>query len=249
MKNLWNEGTATVGLWCSLADPAVLELAARAGYDYVTVDLQHGFNTWTSLVGTLRALRQTPTTVLVRVPSTDPAGIMRALDLGADGIVVPMVEDAETARSIVEACRYPAVPDTGGHLDRSATGGRSYGPIWADHDGPTDLAAANREVICIVQIETARGFENAHEIASTPGIDVVYVGPYDLAYSTGHGGATYRNDPKVAAMIQRVMDVAAETGVVAGMHCDGPEMVAHWRARGARMLTSALDTKIGRAHV
>ncbi len=239
-RDLWAQDRAVTGLWCAFGDPVLLELAGRAGYDYVTVDLQHGFNTWDSLPHTLRVLRATDATVLVRVQACDSAQITRALDLGADGVVVPMVEDAASARRAVAACRYPTT------RPGAVAGTRSYGPVWADHDGPGDRDLASDGAVCVLQIETAAGVENLEDIVSTPGVDVAYVGPYDLALSYGRGGETYRDSPFMAERIEHVLKVADQAGIVAGMHCDGPEMVAHWRARGARMLTAALDTTVVR---
>lgn len=240
LKERWAAGDAVVGLWGSIGDPVVLEIEARAGYDYVTVDLQHGFNTWASLPGTLRVLRGTGAAVLVRVQSCDPVQITRALDLGADGVVVPMIESADEARAAVAAVRYPTT------VPGAVSGTRSYGPVWADHDTLAGTGPLGDDKVCVLQIETARALAAIEEIVAVPGVDVAYVGPYDLALSSGLGGRTYRDSPEIAAMVQRVLDVAAAAGVVAGMHCDGPPMVGEWRARGARMLTVALDTTVVR---
>jgi 4-hydroxy-2-oxoheptanedioate aldolase len=206
----------------------------------VTVDLQHGLNTWHSLPQTLRVLRGTGTTVLVRVQTADPVQVTRALDLGADGVVVPMVEDAATAAAVVAACRYPSPREGAPH------GERSYGPVWADHDGPGVPEEVSDSAVCVLQLETATAVANLAEIVAVPGVHAAYVGPYDLALSHGRGGETYRDSPTMAALIEQVITAADAAGIVGGMHCDGPEMVAHWRARGARMLTAALDTTVVR---
>jgi 4-hydroxy-2-oxoheptanedioate aldolase len=240
LARTWAEGGAATGLWCALGDTAVLELAARAGFDYVTVDLQHGLNTWHSLPLTLRVLRATGTTVLVRVQTADPVQVTRALDLGADGVVVPMVEDAATVAAVVAACRYPST------RPGAPFGDRSYGPVWADHDGVGDPEESSERAVCVVQLETAKAVANLEEIVAVPGLHAAYVGPYDLALSHGRGGETYRDSPVMAELAERVVTAADRAGIVGGMHCDGPEMVAHWRRRGARMLTASLDTAVVR---
>lgn len=240
LKEVWRAGGATTGLWCAFGDPALLELQARAGYDYVTVDLQHGLNTWATLPGTLRVLRYTTPTVLVRVQTPDPVQITRALDLGADGVVVPMVETAEQARAAVAACRYPTT--TPGVV----AGTRSFGPVWADHDGVRPHDEVSEQAVCVLQIESAAAVENLDEIVAVPGVDVAYVGPYDLAISLGRTGRTYRDSPEMEEVMRHVVETADRAGIVAGMHCDGPEMAAYWRERGARMLTAALDTTVVR---
>ncbi len=240
LRERWAAGEAVVGLWGSFGDPVLLEVEARAGYDYLTVDLQHGFNTWASLPGTLRVLQGAGAAVLVRVQSCDPVQITRALDLGADGGVGPMIGSADEARTAVAACRYPST------VPGAVSGTRSYGPIWADHDTLAGTGPLGDDQVCVLQIETAGALAVIDEIVAVPGVDVAYVGPYDLALSSGLGGRTYRDSPEIEAMVQRVLDAAAAAGIVAGMHCDGPSMVGEWRARGARMLTAALDTTVVR---
>lgn len=236
MKELWSKNEYGIGLWCTFDDPKITNLAAHAGFDYLTVDLQHGFNTWANLNETLRALHGSEPTVLVRVPANREEFVTRALDAGADGVVVPMVESAEDAKLAVDSALYPSV-------DPSLTGGRrSFGPLWADYDASMDTDAVNRRTVVAVQIETAKGLENVREIAAVPGVSALYVGPYDLALSLGYGGQTYRENAVIHEAIDHVIAVANEFGLAMGMHCNGPEMAAYWKGRGALMLTSALDT-------
>lgn len=239
MKQLWQAGGVAHGVWTTLADPVAVALAARAGFDYTCIDLQHGLATLRELPTMLRYLAGTGTTPVVRVPACDTAAITRVLDLGATGVVVPMVDTPEQAAAAVEALRYPASP--GSH----AVGGRrSWGPVFADLDGAPAPDAANDAAICIVMVETPQGFAHVDEIAAVPGVDVLYVGPYDLALSSGHGQVTYRDDPEVEAMIQHVVDTALAHGLVPAVHCTDLRMVHDWRDRGARMLTTCLDTTV-----
>lgn len=241
MKQLWRSGGTALGVWTTLADPVAVGLAARAGYDYTCIDLQHGMVTASTLPVVLRFLAGSGTTPIVRVPSCDAAAVGRALDVGAQGVVVPMVEDAEQAAAAVAALRYPPMPG-----EPARPGRRSWGPVFADLDpvpGPTD---ADAEAVCVVMVETPGAFDDVAAIAAVPGVDAVYVGPYDLALSTGHGQVTYRDDPEVEAMIQHVVDTALKAGKVAAVHCTDLAMVHEWRRRGARMLTTGLDTTIVR---
>ena len=123
----------------------------------------------------LQAISQTDTVPVVRVPWNDPATIMRALDLGAYGIIVPLVNTAEEAAKAVAACRYPPV------------GMRSSGPVRAVHYGGADyLAKANDEIVVMAMIETKEGLANLDAICATPGLDAVYIGPADLSFALGH---------------------------------------------------------------
>lgn len=239
LHETWAAGEAATGMWCAFGDAALLELVARSGYDYVTVDTQHGLNTWASLPATLRALRGTGAQVLVRVQGPDPTQVSRALDLGADGVVVPMVDTAQQVLDVVAACRYPGSAD-------GVEGSRSYGPVFADHDVTRPNLGIAIDPVCVVQIESRAAYENLDEILAVPGLDVAYVGPYDLAIGLGHRGRTYRDCPEMDEVISDVVSRTVAAGVVAGMHCDGPEMVGYWRERGASMLTAALDTTVVR---
>lgn len=241
MKSKWQRGETAIGLWCAFGDTGILELAALSDFDYVTVDLQHGLSTWSSLPDVLRILKGKGPTVLVRVPANNFDYIGRALDLGADGVVVPMVDTADEAAAAVRACHYPRRNSAA-----SRNGYRSFGPVYADHDGVRDTDLINDDVICVLQVETQQGLENVGAIAGVPGVDVVYVGPYDLALSTGRGGETYRNNIEIDSDICSVIAAAQKSGIAMGMHCDGPEMAAYWANKGAAMITAALDTAIVR---
>ncbi|MDR2566193.1 MAG: hypothetical protein LBC97_09105 [Bifidobacteriaceae bacterium] len=239
MRDVWNSGGVAYGAWTTIADPVAVTLVARGGFDYTCVDLQHGMATFGELPTILRYLMGTGTTRLVRVPSSAAAPITRALDLGAQGVVVPMVEDAEEAARAVAAARYPALPGA-----PETHGRRSWGPIFWDLGEAPGPAEANEEVIVVVMIETPGAFAQIERIAAVPGVDVLYVGPYDFALSSGYGQATYRDNAEVEQRMRRVVDVALEHGKIPAVHCTDLQMVRDWRERGARMLTACLDTTV-----
>jgi 4-hydroxy-2-oxoheptanedioate aldolase len=211
---------------------SVAELIAGLAYDYIVVDLQHGVATFADLPVMAQVMRGAGTAPLIRVPSNDPAQIMRALDCGAAGVVVPLTGSAAEARAAVEPCRFPP------------TGTRSWGPMWGyvRSDGALSPQEQDAQAICLVQIETAGAVEALDEIVATPGIDGVYIGPNDLALACGYGRQTYRDSPEVASLIQRVIDACRSAGVAAGLHCSDPAMGRDWVARGATMVTIAQDT-------
>lgn len=233
VRAAWAAGGTARGVWSTLPDPVMAELLGRAGYDYVCVDLQHGMAGPGTVVPLLQALRHCPTTALVRVPALDPDLMMRALDLGAGGVVVPMVDTPEQAAAAVAACTYPP------------GGTRSWGPMWGDLDGGAPLPAeADAARLVVVMVETAEGLRNVEAIAAVPGVDAVYVGPNDLALSLGHGRATYTTSPAVHAALDRVVAATAAAGTATGLHCATPEMAAYWAERGVRLLTVATDTTL-----
>ena len=230
----WQDDRAAVGLWSGLADPVVAELLAATAFDYVCLDLQHGAATYADLPTLCQAMRAAGRAPLVRVPWNEPVHVMRALDSGAAGVLVPMVDSADDARRAVAACRFPP------------TGARSWGPMWGDvrADGALPPAEQDAAVLCAVMVETQAGVDALEEIVAVPGVDAVYVGPNDLALSCGYGRATYRDSPDVDALLQRVVDVCRAAGVVAGLHCSDTDMALQWAGRGMRMVTAATDTTL-----
>lgn len=220
-----------VGYWVVLDAPVATERLARLGYDYVTLDGQHGLIGHAGLLSNLMAIDAGGRSVgIVRVESGDPAVIGRALDYGAGGVIVPLVDTAEDAAGAVSAARYPA------------GGRRSYGPMRSSlRIGPTP-AEADETVVVLAMIETAGGLENIDEICATPGLDGVYVGPSDLCLAVG---GRFPNDPAVAdafeTALERIRTAAAAAGIAAGIHNPGGEQAARRLAEGFTFATVASD--------
>jgi 4-hydroxy-2-oxoheptanedioate aldolase len=237
LRDLWSRDLPAFGLWSSLTDPTVAELLAGSAFDYVCVDLQHGVATFSELPTVLQAMRAAGHAPIVRVPWNDPASIMRALDVGANAVLVPMVNSADDARRAATSCAFP--PE----------GTRSWGPMWGDvrADGALPPTVQNEAAICLVMVETQAAVDALKEIVSVPGVDGVYIGPNDLALGCGFGRATYRDSADVDALIQQIITTCREAGVVAGLHCSDVDMAVHWSQRGAQLLTSAQDTALLRA--
>jgi 4-hydroxy-2-oxoheptanedioate aldolase len=234
LRGLWSNQLPAYGVWSVLADPIVAELLAASAFDYVCVDLQHGAATFSELPGLLLAMRSAGRAPLVRVPWNDPAGIMRALDVGAAAVLVPMVDSAADAVRAATACRFP--PE----------GRRSWGPMWGDvrADGALPPADQDSAAICLVMVETRAGVDALQEIVRVPGVDGVYIGPNDLALGCGLGRATYRDSAEVDDLIQHIVRTCRDAGVITGLHCSDVEMAAHWAGRGVRMLTAGQDTAL-----
>src|SRR5262249_8577474 len=160
--------------WLSVSHGFTAEVMARQGFDALCVDMQHGLTDLNSLWPMLQAISQTETVPVVRVPWNEPAVIMRALDMGAYAIIVPLINTAEEAAAAVSACRYPPV------------GSRSSGPLRAAlYGGANYQAEANGEIVVLAMIETKEGLANLESICATPGLDGIYIGPADLSYALG----------------------------------------------------------------
>ncbi len=233
LKAAWSVGAKTVGIWNKVSDPIVAGAVAELGFDFACIDLQHGFAGPESLPILIQAMRGTTTRLLVRVPWNDPPSIMRALDSGAEGVIVPMVSSASEAAAAAAACRYPPL------------GVRSWGQMQAEALSTAESPeAANERVVCAVMIETADGLENLDEIVAVPGVDAVYIGPNDLALSLGLGRATYLTSSEMRGHIETILAKCRNAGVVAGIHCASPEMTREWADAGFQMLTGATDLEL-----
>jgi len=227
----WREGRQTIGCWLSLGNAYSAEMMARLGFDWVCVDLQHGLLDYQDLKYMLPAISTTDVTPLVRVPWNEPYEIMKALDAGAYGVIVPMVNSREEAQQAVAACRYP--PD----------GSRSFGPIRAALYGGRGYAAeANDEMACIAMIETVDGIENLEEIVSTPGLDGVYIGPSDLALALGLPPIGDNDDPGHAATVQKILEACRSHGVAAGIHTSSVAFTRRYLEAGFNFVTLGTDS-------
>jgi len=238
IKQMWRDGkSATLG-WLSVSHGFTAEIMARQGFDALCVDLQHGTSEMNDVLPMLQAISQTDTVPVVRVAWNDPAAIMKALDLGAYGIIVPLVNTAEEAAKAVAACRYMPV------------GMRSSGPVRAMHYGGADYAAnANDEIIVMAMIETQEGLANLEAICATPGLDAVYIGPADLSYALGLAPRADNPDATHLATCDKILEAAHKHGIKAVMHCAGAEFAAGAVKRGFDMvmLTSDLHSMIAGA--
>ncbi|MEI8238182.1 MAG: aldolase/citrate lyase family protein [Actinomycetota bacterium] len=228
LRHIWNNGGVALGAWIMLREPLLAEAAARAGYDFVCVDLQHGACDFEHLASMVQAIELGGSTPLARVPWNEPWMIGRALDNGTAGVIVPMVNTAEEAAAAVAACRY--APD----------GSRSVGSVAASGRHPNYVAEANQHVLCIVMIETMQAVANIDEILSVPGIDAVYIGPADLSLTLGLRGTSDQTDPRFYDALQIVVHACHHHGVVPGIH--GNAAVAARRvAAGFQLMSVTSD--------
>ena len=217
-------GRPTCGIWGAGPSALTAETMGRSGLDWVLLDLQHGAVTDADLLPVVQAIELGGSKALVRVAKNDPALIMRALDLGAIGVVVPMVNTAEEARAAASATRYPPA------------GTRSFGPIRRFYG----LDAASASTTCLVMIETAEALANLEDIAATPGVDGLFVGPVDLGLALGAGLQMGAN-PIVDDAITRVIAVARAHGLIAGAAGLNPQHAEALLAAGARLVTLGSD--------
>ena len=222
----WRRGEQTIGCWLSLANTYTAEAIARLGFDWVCIDLQHGMVDYTDLRGMLPAISNTDTTPLVRVPWNEPYEIMKVLDAGAWGVIVPMINNREEAERAVAACRYP--PD----------GQRSFGPMRAALASRMSYAKnANSQIACLAMIETRQGIDNLEEIVSTPGLDGIYIGPADLALALGLPPTGDQPQPEHLEVVKRILAACQQQGIAAGIHTSSLEYTQKYLELGFHFVT------------
>ena len=209
------------------------EIFAETGVDYVCVDQQHGVIDYDSMVPMFQAIRAEGTAPITRVLSNDPFLIMKALDAGAWGVIVPLINDAEDAARAVSACRYPP------------RGIRSYGPVRAAGViGSRDPEELGGEVVCLVMVETGEALERVDEIAGTPGLDGIYIGPSDLALSLGLTPTLDVKQSEHAEAVERIRDACHRNGIAAGIHAPSGEWARKHAEAGFDMVTVATDASL-----
>ncbi|PKP85617.1 MAG: hypothetical protein CVT80_01605 [Alphaproteobacteria bacterium HGW-Alphaproteobacteria-2] len=213
-----------LGTFVKLRDPAVIEILAAAGLDFVILDGEHAPFGRESIELAMLAARAARLPALVRVPEGSKTWVATALDCGAAGIMVPHVSDVETAERLARLMRF----DTGGRGANTATRAAGYG----SRDVATHLAAARDETLLICQIEDRAGAASAADIAAVDGVDALFLGPVDLSVSLGAAGP---NDPAVQATCAEVLRIAEVQGVAGGLYLGAPQGLAAARAAGVTL--------------
>ncbi|MSQ42043.1 MAG: 2,4-dihydroxyhept-2-ene-1,7-dioic acid aldolase [Dehalococcoidia bacterium] len=226
----WRAGQQSVGAWLTVNSSFSAEVLAHQGFDWLCIDIQHGLIDYADAVAMLTAISTTATIPFVRVPWNEPATIMKVLDAGAYGVVVPLVNNRAEAERAVAACRYPP------------RGIRSSGPARATlYAGADYQRGANDEIACIVMIETAEALDHLDEIMATPGVDAAYIGPSDLAYALGLEATGDNSDPRHAEAVRRIFEAAKRHGVAPGIHTGSVAFTTRYLQMGFQMVTLGTD--------
>jgi 4-hydroxy-2-oxoheptanedioate aldolase len=226
-----------IGLWMGLANAYTAEICALAGFDWLVIDGEHAPNDLRSIQAQLQTLAAYPAShPVARVPVGDTALIKQYLDLGAQNILVPMVDTAEQAAALVQAMRYPQDDGLGGV--RGMAGARAS--RWGHH--ADYFQRANDEVCLLVQVESREALKNLDAIAATPGVDGVFIGPADLSASMGHVGNAAH--PEVQAAIADAIARILQAGKAPGILTPDRSLAAHYLKLGAVFVAVGLDTQI-----
>ena len=231
LKARLEAGDSIYGAWIGSGSPGNAELLGHVGFDFLVVDQEHGAGELSDAVDALRAVESSGTPCVVRAPWNDPIWLKRLLDAGAKSVMIPSIETAAAAKAAVSACRYPP----------QGTRGYAAGVVRASTFGfePGYVDKANRNLLIVLQIESAAAVEHAAEICAVEGVDVVFIGVNDLAGSIGR--LEQLDHPDVRSLVRRAEDVILASGRPMGTV---PSAGASWQelfARGYRMVVGPHD--------
>lgn len=235
LKTIFAAGRPAINGWLSIGNPFTAEIMAAQGYDCVTIDIQHGALDYASVLPMLQAVRASGVVPMARVPWREPGIIMKALDAGALGIICPMISSVAEAAEFVSYMRYPPL------------GQRSFGPTRATIAYGGYDVSANEEVLALAMIETREGMERVEEIAATPGLDGIYIGPADLTLGTQNGRLAPgfdREEDEMIALIKRILGACKTNGILACLHCGTPDYAARAVGWGFDLTTVSGDSRL-----
>ncbi|HBK61621.1 MAG TPA: 4-hydroxy-2-oxovalerate aldolase [Firmicutes bacterium] len=225
------QGRTSVGVFISSGAPSIVETVGVSGYDFVIIDSEHGSTDVGVVEHLIRAAETVNVTPLVRIADISRTNILRVLDLGAMGILVPMLETAEQAMDAVAYSKYPPFWPNGRRGVAFRRAGR-YGDINA-----VDFFKwANDQCIVAIQIETRAGMENLSEILKVDGIDLVFIGPSDLSQSLGYPGNA--NHPDVKAAVRSIAEASMKAGKIAAVMPTSPGDVEEYLRMGVQCILS-----------
>jgi len=232
-------GETVFSAWCPGGSPLVAETIAREGFPAVILDSQHGLWDMAALITGIGAVHHARAAPGVRIPLNDYAMCSRVLDCGAEAIVAPMINTEADARAFAAAAKYPPV------------GERSWGPLRAmPLQGRTVtteyLREANEGTLTMAMIETRTALDNIDAIAATPGIDALFIGPYDLSTALSGGKAQDIHAPEVDRAIDRIRDAAVKAGKIPGIYCRDAARARAMAERGFKFIPVASDLGIVR---
>jgi 4-hydroxy-2-oxoheptanedioate aldolase len=233
IKKRIGEGKVSLGFVCRSLSAPLVEIVGLSGFDFVWIDMEHTSAGFGIVEDLCRAADATGLEVIVRVPDKNPSNILRALECGAGVVNVPQIEERSQAEAVVRAAKYHPIGERG---FCSSSRGTHYGL-----GGPVVdvFAAANERVMTMIQIESARGVDNAEDICSVSGLDIVFVGLADLSQSLGVLGQL--DHPELLASARRVLQAARTNGKITAMLTQNPVEAKMWAGEGVGLICCGVD--------
>ena len=233
LKQGLREGRLQVGTFVvEFRQPAVMQLLANAGFDFVLIDNEHGAFSMESVAELSRAAVRLAITPIVRIPDIAYPYIAQTLDVGAQGIMVPRVTSVEQVREVVDRMRYPPLGVRGSALERGLTGFKS-GPVGEV------IESLHAETMLVIQVETRQAVEAIDQIAAVPGVDAALIGPNDLSISLGVPGQI--DHPMLHKAIETTIAACQCTVVWSAIHISDLKLAAYWAGKGMRMVSTGSE--------
>lgn len=235
LKKRIEQGNILLGPFMKLPSPAVVEIMGLAGFDYVIIDCEHGPLNMVEAENMIRAAKICGMGSVVRVTENNATMISRALDIGADAVQVPQVSNRRDAESVVRAAKFSPLGERGVCRYVRAAG-------YTSLSKKEYFAKANKETMVIIHIEGQEGLDNINEILEVEGIDIIFIGPYDLSQSLGVTGEV--NNPLVEEKMREVIEKSQKKGKWVGTFVDDLDSANKWRKLGVKYISYAVDVGI-----
>lgn len=234
LKKRLKNGETLLGSFVTMNNPDGAEILAMTGFDFLVIDCEHGPMSVESATDLIRAGEVRGVPSIVRVKDSEAATILRSLDIGAAGVQVPQVGSGEIAAAVADAAHYYPLGHRGLAMPRAADFGRMQVEEY--------FQKTREELLVIAQCESAEGLENLEAVAATPGIDVVFLGPFDLSHSLGIPGRV--EDPQIKAAERKIVEVCEKNGKAAGIFAVNGDASKVRAEEGFRYVTLATDAMI-----
>lgn len=233
LKEKINKGKDVYGTWCLIPSPEVINIISKAGLDFVLIDMEHGLIDFTILEHMVIAAEAENCEAIIRVSTTDEIEILKALETGASGVIVPHVESVEDREKAMSFMKYPPL------------GMRGFSPFARAGGYTTKLnhtTNENKRILTGILIEGQNGIENIKEIIDDPELDIIYVGTYDISSSLGIAGDV--NNEKVLEVLERCTKIIRESGKSAGCLFHSQEELSYFKKIGINFLLYKVDTSM-----
>lgn len=231
IRNKIKQGGSSIGSWMQIPHSSIAEIMGQSGFDWVAVDMEHGSVGVSQLPDLFRAIELGGTLPLARLAEGSPKDCKQALDAGAGGVIVPMIESASQLESVKRACRWPPSGNRGIGYSRANLYGKNFDGYYAEAQAP----------LLVAMIEHERAIENLDEIAYVEGLDAILIGPYDLSASMGIAGQF--NHPEFISTMDRIKNAIVRSPTVAGLHIIEPQrhLIEQRLQEGFRFLAYSVD--------
>ena len=231
-KRVFSKKKKIINGWIHIDSISSAKIMASAGFDSITIDLQHGMFSFEKCRDIIQVIEKYKVFTIVRVPSNDIGIINKVLDAGAYGVLCPLINDKTDAEKFTDACFYPP------------KGNRSFGPTLVNIDKDNYFEKSNKEILSISMVETRESVNNLKDILENKSLDMIYIGPYDLSVSHGFKPDKVFVEKKMLNIYKQVLEIAKKFGKKTAIHCSGTDTGRFFLKMGFDMVTISTDLNL-----